>query len=94
MKTENKTKILLNSTTQVRDRYYLIDGNMGNAGEPENHVNHYYQIANGIDRGNGYQGYSSVSYFLTLDYIPQAAKDRVRKFCKEKNLIYTDKIVN
>ncbi len=83
-------KLLLNSAKSSSDRYYLIDGSMGSYGEKPNHVNHKYQIANGVDRGNGYQGYMSVSYFLTLDYIPQEAKEKVISICKEQNLIYNN----
>lgn len=81
-------KIQLTHSKSSRDRYYLIPGSMGSHGEPKNHVNRKYEIANGIDKGNGYQGYTAVSYFLTLDYIPQSAKDIVINLCKEQNLIY------
>jgi len=79
-------KILLTHSKSSSKRYYLVSGSMGNAGESVNHVNNHFQIVNGIDRGNGYQGYIAVSYFLTLDYIPQSAKDKVMKIIKDKNL--------
>lgn len=61
---------------------------MGSHGEPSNHANHKFEIANGVDRGNGYQGYFSVSYFLNeMEYAPQEAKDKVRTILKEHNLI-------
>lgn len=81
-------KIQLTKSISSRERYYLVNGSQGNAGDPKNHANHYYHIVNGIDRGNGYQGYISVSYFLTLDYIPQSAKNKVISMCKKNNLIY------
>jgi hypothetical protein len=61
---------------------------MGCAGMPPNHANHKYQIANGIDKGNGYQGYMSVSYFLSADYIPTEAKTTLKTFLKSENLLF------
>lgn len=81
-------KLLLNKTRNVRDRYYLIDGKMGCYGEPDNHANHKYQVANGVDRGNGYQGYMSVSYALTLDYFPKEAKAKILAILKKEGLLY------
>lgn len=83
-------KLQLTNSKSSRDRYYLVSGSMGNYGCVENHVNNQYQIVNGIDKGNGYQGYTSVSYFLTQDYIPKEAKQKVIDFCKQKGLIYTN----
>lgn len=83
-------KVQLTHSKSSRDRYYLIPGQMGNYGCAENHVNHKYQIANGIDKGNGYQGYMAVSYFLTQEYIPQAAKNKVIAILTKENLIYHD----
>lgn len=83
-------KLQLTHSRSSRDRYYLISGSMGNAGFAENHANHRYQIANGIDKGNGYQGYMSVSYFLTQGYIPQSAKNKVISILTKESLIYND----
>ena len=63
---------------------------MGCAGYPANHANHVYEIVNGVDRGRGYQGYTSVSYFLTQAHIPQSAKDKVIEICKNENLDYSN----
>lgn len=81
-------KLILNNTKSSSDRYTLIDGSMGCAGEPTNHVNHKFSVANGIDRGRGYQGYSSVSYFLKQDHVPKEAKAKIIAICKIQNLIY------
>lgn len=81
-------KMILNKTKNSSERYTLISGSMGNSGEAANHANNHFEIVNGIDRGNGYQGYISVSYFLTLDYIEQDMKDKVKAFLKERNLKY------
>lgn len=81
-------KIQLTNSKSSRDRYYLVSGSMGNAGESKSHANNYYEIVNGIDRGNGYQGYMSVSYFLTLDYVPLSAKQKVISFCKKHDLLF------
>ena len=83
-------KISLTHSRSSRDRYYLITGSMGCYGTPVNHVNNEYSIANGIDKGNGYQGYMSVSYFLTLEHIPQSAKNKVIEICNKENLIYNN----
>lgn len=83
-------KLQLTHSKSSRDRYYLISGSMGSYGTPDNHVNQKYEIAEGIDRGNGYQGYMSVSYFLTLDYIPKSAKNIVIQICNKENLLYSE----
>jgi hypothetical protein len=82
-------KIQLTHSKSSRDRYYLMEGKMGCAGEPPNHANNHFEIANGIDRGNGYQGYMAVSYFLReMSHVPQSAKNKVIQILKEKHLIY------
>lgn len=81
-------KIQLTNSKSSRERYYLVNGSMGNYGEVANHVNNHFEVVNGIDRGNGYQGYMSASYFLTLDYIPKEAKEKAIEIFKEKGLIY------
>lgn len=80
--------LILVKTRNPRDRYRLIDGSSGRHGTTKNHVNNYFQIVAGIDKGNGYQCYLSVSYFLTLDYVPQQAKETVIQICKERGLIF------
>lgn len=62
-------KIILNKTKNSRDRYTLINKGMGGFGLPENHPNNMYSVINGVDRGNGYQGYMSIDYFLSCDYL-------------------------
>jgi len=81
---------ILVKTRIARERYRIIDGSMGSCGTPTNHVNNKYEIAEGIDRGNGYQGYMSVSHFLTLDYVPNSAKNAVREICKKEGLVYSE----
>ncbi len=80
--------MILNKTKSASDRYQIIPERMGCHGMPANHANHKYSIANGVDRGNGFQGYTSISYFLTQDFISQEIKNKVIAFCKEKNLDY------
>lgn len=81
-------KILLIGGKSSYNRYYLISGSMGNHGTPANHVNNKYSIANGVDMGNGYQGYMSVSYFLSLPYTPQSAKNKIIDICNAEGLTY------
>ena len=71
--------IILNTTKSSRNRYRLISGHMGNYNKPSNSPNHRYVVVNGIDRGNGYQGYMSVTYALNeCDYLPQEVKDNIK----------------
>lgn len=72
-------KIILNKTRISSDRYTLINQGMGGANLPETHYHHNYCVVSGVDRGHGYQGYMSIDYFLTLDYVPQEAKDKLTK---------------
>ncbi len=72
--------MILNKTKKHRDRYRVINGKMGSHGQSPNSPNHKYEIVNGIDNGNGYQGYSAVSYFLTKEDAPQEAKDNLIDF--------------
>ena len=82
-------KIPLNKSRRASERYYLIEGSMGSYGEPENHANHKYQVANGIDRGNGYQGYMSVSYALNgCEWLSTEAKAKIKEILRRDNLIY------
>jgi len=74
--------IKLNSSRSSRNRYYLMnDGiGMGGYGLPDNHVNKKWVVVNGIDRGNGYQGYSSVTYTIAEDSpFPEDVKVAIRK---------------
>lgn len=72
--------MILNKTRKHRDRYILVNGPQGNYGYPPNHANHKFHVANGIDKGNGFQGYLSVSYALDKDsYVPEEAKNRLRQ---------------
>ena len=72
-------KIILNRTRRPRERYTLIDEPMGGADETPNHVTNRFSVANGRDRGNGYQGYSSILYFLSKPWIPKSAKENCIK---------------
>lgn len=69
-------------------RYYIIGEPMGGYGEKENHANNFVSIANGIDRGNGYQGYTAISYFINQKSVSEEAKQIVIDFCKKHNLIF------
>ena len=80
--------MILNKTKRTSDRYQIIPESMGSYGMPANHANNKYSIANGVDRGNGFQGYTSISYFLKQEFIPQEMKDKVIQFCKDRNLDY------
>lgn len=75
-------RIALTTSRSPRERYYLLkDGRgMGGAGEPPEHHSHSWVVVNGVDRGNGYQGYMSVDYALSdeVTWLPESAKRRIR----------------
>lgn len=72
--------IPLNKSRSSRDRYYLINQSMGNAGSPANAPENSYSVVNGIDRGNGFQGYMSIPYCLKeCKYFPEDAKQNLIK---------------
>lgn len=58
-------KLILNKTTKSSDRLTLIEGAFGNAGDPQHYPTHKFVVVTGVNRGNGYQGYMSVTYALT-----------------------------
>lgn len=71
------TEILkkLNTSKSSRDRYYITKGGQGCSGLPEHYPDHKFGIVNGIDRGNGYQGYLSITHCLTkCEWFPEEAK--------------------
>ena len=70
--------VLFNKSKNCRDRYYLLHGSMGGAGEPANHANNHFEVVNGVDLGDGYQGYMSVSYALSYEYLPKVVKAALR----------------
>jgi len=73
-------KVILNKTKNSSERHTLISGSMGSAGEPATSPNHKFKVANGVDRGNGYQGYMAVSYFLNGEcYAPKEAVNKCKK---------------
>ena len=66
---------ILNKTQKHKDRFTLITDGMGCVGDPEHYPTHTLSVATGVNRGNGYQGYMSVTYALTeCEYIPQEAR--------------------
>jgi hypothetical protein len=96
MITGKKMKYILNKTKQTSERYSLIDEGMGGFGDPDYYPTHKYSVVWGVDRGNGYQGYLSISYAFTRDYIPDEAKNNLVKFLtqlgyfeylKDKNML-------
>lgn len=73
-------RVQLNKTRRHSERYWLKSGNMGGHGDPKNHANNNFEVVNGIDQGNGYHGYMSVSYALSPDsYMPKEARITLRK---------------
>lgn len=77
-------KKILNKTTSTRDRYTLIDEGMGSHGNPAHYPTHAYSVANGSDRGNGYQGYSSITYALKeCQWFPEDARANLIQTLKE-----------
>lgn len=73
------SKIALTKSRSVRERYYLIrDGKgMGGAGNPTEHYLNNWVVVNGVDLGNGYQGYMSVDY--AIEILPAEAATIIRQ---------------
>lgn len=70
--------IILNKTRNSRDRFILVDGGMGDGGDPAYYPTHDFCVVNGIDRGNGYQGYMSITYALKeCSYLPEEVKTKL-----------------
>jgi hypothetical protein len=57
-------KIILNKTKKSSQRYTLINEPMGCYCDPARYPTHKYSIANGVDKGKGYQEYQSLTNFL------------------------------
>lgn len=80
-------KIPLNKNRSSRLRYYLINEGMGGSGEDLNSPLHKYSIANGIDKGNGFQGYMSIKYALKCEYLTEEIKSNIKKELKKLGYI-------
>lgn len=79
--------MILNKTRHHRERYKVLcdDRGQGCYGDPDYYPTHNHVVVSGIDKGNGYQAYYSITYFLTqMDYIPYEAKRNLIKFLEEK----------
>lgn len=76
--------MILNKTTKTIDRYRIIAGSQGNHGEPKGSPNHKFVVVNGVDRGNGYQGYIAVDSALgKQSYLPLEARRNLIGFLLE-----------
>jgi len=71
-------RVILNNTIKHSDRYSLINEGQGGYGDPLYYPTHKFCVVNGIDRGNGYQGYLSVTYALQHDSVPKEVKARLK----------------
>jgi hypothetical protein len=61
-------RIKLNTTKSPRDRYFLLlEGDE-------------WTVVSGVNRGNGYQAYYTLSYFVICNYVPEEIKEKVRSF--------------
>lgn len=77
--------MVLNRTRKHQDRYQIVPGSMGNSADPKHWPTHRYEIVSGIDRGNGFQGYTNLTYFLTeCPGVPAEAKRACRKFLENR----------
>ena len=79
--------MILNKTTKSRDRYKVLPGSAGNYGDPANSPTHKFMVVEGVDRGNGYQGYSSVAYVLLdsrASHFPAEARRNLIQFLASK----------
>lgn len=77
--------MILNKTNRHSDRLHLIPEGMGGAGDPIYSPHHKWSIASGVNRGNGYQGYMQILYFLTkCEWAPEEAKQNCIRALQEK----------
>lgn len=77
-------KITLNKTRSSQERFILINGSMGCANDPNYWPTYKFEIANGIDRGNGYQCYMNLTYALKdCAWFPKEAKENLIKELKK-----------
>ena len=81
-------KIILNKTRKTNDRYTLLNLGMGGAGDPYYYPTHSHCVAQGMDRGNGYQGYMSITFFLNDESHPIEVKEKLISILKTCN--YTE----
>lgn len=75
-------KIILNKTRKHNDRYTLINNGrgMGGYGQAPDHYLCNWFVATGFDHPeSGYPSHTSIDYFLTLGYVPEEVKDKVRR---------------
>ncbi len=67
--------MILNKTKNHRDRLHLISKGFGGSNDPLYSPHHNWSIASGVERGNGYQGYMQILYFLKkCEWAPEEAK--------------------
>ena len=78
------TKMILNKTKMGSERCNLISGSMGNYGDPKYYPTHKYEIGIGLDRGNGYHCYYSLTAFLEECFISREAYDNLIAFLKKE----------
>lgn len=74
-------RISLEKSRRSRERRYLVkDGRgMGGSGRPADDYLHHWVITEGVDRGNGYQGYESIDSYMYQSSTPESAKRIVRQ---------------
>jgi hypothetical protein len=77
----NNIKIVLGVCKNTNERFTLISGKFGSLDTPPNHINNFCEVVSG-------GSIKSVSYFLSLPFISDAMKDKIKKFANDNHLIY------
>ena len=74
-------RIQLEKSPRSRERRYLVrDGRgMGGFGRSDDDYLHHWVVVEGVDRGNGYQGYESIDSYMSQPGTPESAKRIVRQ---------------
>lgn len=87
-------KIYLKGSKKWNGRPVYVTTENAGAGsflEPPFSKTHKWGIVAGYDRGNGYQEYSSVDYYLEDEHVPEEAKIQIRQIIgKEERPDITD----
>jgi hypothetical protein len=87
-------KTYLKNSKDWNGRYAYITTETKGAGsflDPPGYHSHFFGIVEGIDRGNGYQGYPSVDYYLNNNDVPKYVKAQIKNIIKDCKPQLTEK---
>jgi hypothetical protein len=76
--------MILNKTKKASERYTVYRSGQGNFLDPKYYPTHQYCVVTGVNRGNGYQGYMSLTYALKNEMMPEEAIKNLIAFLIDK----------